>query len=117
MTKKQNRDPLVHLHPPLESLPKTMPDAVAYVIASMSQQDRDAVRGCPCEYLGEFHHGLGTWLRNHLGLWGRNSELVANLPVQHRFGDAASRLILEEVWLALQAQDAEPTPTPETGHK
>ena len=108
MTKKRKRDPLAHLHPPLESLPKNLTDAVFYVIASLSEENRVELRNWPCEYLGEFHHGLGTWIRNHLGLWGRNAELIASLPAKDRFGDAASWLILEEVWLQLQESSAAP---------
>jgi len=107
MSKKRRRDPLAHLNVPLESLPKTLSEAVDYVIAGLTPEDREFLRTWPCESLGQFHHGFGTGIRNNLGLWGRNPELIASLPESKRFADAASSLIIEEIWLRLQGQPSD----------
>jgi hypothetical protein len=49
-----------------------------------------------------FHHGLGTWVRNHCGLWQPDSPLLAGLREKSftfdGHPDSASHIVLGALW-------------------
>jgi len=49
-----------------------------------------------------YHHGLGTWVRNHCGLWREDSGVIAALErASLSFGghpDEASHIVLGALW-------------------
>lgn len=66
-----------------------LPDAEQAAICALAEGD-----------LIKLHHGLGQWVRNHLGLWGNNSKLLAATGKQT--ADDASDVIIRAFWMALR---------------
>ncbi|MCE9567084.1 MAG: hypothetical protein K8U57_34205 [Planctomycetes bacterium] len=95
------------------TLPRTVPDAVAFLIARMSPTARKALLrftdeiDLQLEIAKGFDTGMSV--RAMLGLWGENPELLAALPPIARHPDSASSCLLVECWrrLRVQAADAE----------
>ncbi|MBY0461171.1 MAG: hypothetical protein K2V38_27935 [Gemmataceae bacterium] len=81
-------------------LPKTLDEAVVHLLSVLSDESKARVRGTLERDLILFHHGWGTGIRNDLGLWGRNPELLASCGSPHP--DDASMVIIRAVWRALQ---------------
>jgi len=89
-------------------LPTTHEEAVAHLVGTMSKEDKQKVRSTTKEDLIKFHFGWGMGIRNDFGLWGKNSELLQSCArkkgQEQIHPDAASMLIIEGVWEALQAK-------------
>lgn len=85
---------------PARPLPRTLAEAVEVILGGLSKEDKDTVRSTPHADLIEFHHGWGTAVRNDLGLWGKNSELLESCGGGHP--DSASMAIIEAVWRRLR---------------
>jgi hypothetical protein len=87
-----------------EILPTTIDEAVVYVIAKTSPEIQARVAQRPKEDLILEHFGLGLWIRNNLGFYDRNSELLKACSKNSIFfhPDEASGMILEAVWLKLK---------------
>ena len=82
--------------------PKTVHEAVPGILEKMSEDDKTLIKETPKEDLFKFHHGLGTSIRNQLGLWKGNDDLLksaCNNEICHP--DTASMVILEQVWKTL----------------
>jgi hypothetical protein len=90
-----------------EEQPKTVDAAVQHIVAKLSADDKKRLRGNKKEDLIQYHHGWGTGIRNGLGLWGKNSELLADCSLklygkkQQIHPDSASMVIIEEIWAYL----------------
>ena len=52
--------------------------------------------------LPELHMGLGQWVRNHLGLWGDNTALLAATGEDNP--DDASAVIVKAFWERLRSE-------------
>jgi len=90
-----------------EPLPKTVAAAVQHIVGKLSAEDKKRLRENKKEDLNQYHHGWGTGIRNGLGLWGKNPELLADCSLK-LYGkkreihpDRASGVIIEEVWTFL----------------
>jgi len=93
-------------HPPLPC--KTVDQAVAHLKSCLPQKELDLIANCETEFkmVGLCHHGLGTWIRNSMGLWKGNPELLANCleAFEKKRGfatshpDDASGVILRRLW-------------------
>ena len=84
-----------------KALPKTVKEAVDYIINGMDSESIDLVKNTK-EEKGElimFHHGWGTAIRNGLKLWGGNKELLEDTGEDHP--DDASMVIIKAVWSKL----------------
>lgn len=68
-----------------------LPDAEQAAICVLAEGD-----------LINLHHGLGQWIRNHLGLWGNNQKLLA--ATGERTADDASDLIIRAFWLEVRGK-------------
>jgi hypothetical protein len=55
--------------------PKTVSEAVARIVARMTEEDKAVVRQTPREDLIKFHRFWGMGIRNTYGLWRGNREL------------------------------------------
>jgi hypothetical protein len=82
-------------------VPRTVKAAVDYTLERMSDRDKQALRRMKREDLILTHHGLGTWIRNNLGLWSGNTDLMEATGEGHP--DDASGIIVEAVWARLRA--------------
>jgi hypothetical protein len=68
-----------------------VPDAEQATICALAEGD-----------LINLHHGLGQWIRNHLGLWGYNPKLLTATGEQT--ADDASDVIIRAFWVALRGK-------------
>lgn len=84
--------------------PRTVEATVSDLISSLPDADKATVRETKKEDLIRFHHGWGTWIRNHYGLWRGNDELIESACGRRCHPDEASMVIIEAVWTALQEQ-------------
>jgi hypothetical protein len=82
--------------------PTTVEAAVTDIIAGLSAEDKEAVRESKRDDLIMFHHGWGTGIRNHYGLWRGNDRLIESACGKPCHPDDASMIIIERVWEALQ---------------
>ena len=80
--------------------PKTVDEAVTSLLAGMDDADKARVRDTKKEDLILFHHGWGTGIRNDLGLWRGNTNLMADCHTE--VPDHASMVIIKAVWQKLQ---------------
>ena len=76
----------------LPAFPHSLSETVAILSAELGEPERSVVAGTLEQDLSRFHDGLGTYIRNHFGLWGPNLALVAACKVDHP--DDASAVIL-----------------------
>jgi len=90
--------------------PKTVPAAVEYVLARLSEEQKRTLRQMKEEDLIDTHFGLGLCIRNNLGLWRGNEELLRATGEGHP--DDASLVIVHAVWKKLQTQQASAPKSP-----
>ena len=82
--------------------PKTLFCAVNYLRNVFSEEIKEHIRGMSKEAMGMLNFGLGSQVRNGLGLNGKNPKLIANCQVTN--AEEASELILYTLWLALRGE-------------
>jgi hypothetical protein len=82
--------------------PKTVQEAVTIAIQRLSPESRAKLRAMKEGDLILLHHGYGTGLRNYLGLWRGNSELIKSACGHPCHPDDASMVIIEATWKQLQ---------------
>jgi hypothetical protein len=82
--------------------PTTVQMAVADIVKSLSDEDKATLRKTRKSDLIRFHHGWGTGIRNHYGLWRGNDKLIESACGKGCHPDDASMVIIEAVWSALQ---------------
>ena len=95
----QEREPLGP-----DAWPTTLKAAVADIISIMSEADKATVRKTKKADLIQFHHGWGTGIRNHYGLWRGNHKLLESACGNPCVPDDASVIIIENVWKELRKQ-------------
>ena len=96
------RPPGAPISRPSVEIPRTVPEAVKYVVARLDEETKAELRAIEERHLlGRTHMGLGMWVRNELGLWKGNDEL---LKATGHWGDpdGASSVIVHAVWKELQ---------------
>ena len=82
----------------MKEYPKTIDEAVDFVISEMSEEVRDKMKQMHEDELIGFHFSLGTWIRNNLGLWGDNNELLESKEFLSNHPDDISMEIIKAVW-------------------
>ena len=88
-------------------LPKTIDEAVDFVLARLSDEDKEQLRETPKEELSEHHFGLGMWIRNKLRLWDRKLDLSGPIDeFEFMLPDDASMRIIEGMWEKLQQSES-----------
>ena len=87
-----------------DSWPTTVQATVEEILASLSDEDKATLRSTKKDDLIMFHHGWGTGIRNHYGLWRGNEALIESACGKGCHPDDASMVIIEAVWFALQAE-------------
>nr|WP_315467407.1 DUF6794 domain-containing protein [uncultured Undibacterium sp.] len=89
---------------PLESdkWPITVKATVVDLLSTMSAESKETVRKTKKDALILFHHGWGTGIRNHYGLWRGNNALIEDACGKPCHPDDASMVIIGAVWKALQ---------------
>jgi hypothetical protein len=84
----------------LKQWPATIDEAVGVVIASLSDEDKATIAAMAESELIGLHFGLGMWIRNNLGLWQGNGELMQAIREldQAIHPDDVSMVIIAAVW-------------------
>lgn len=82
--------------------PRTLEDAVVSIVSTLDEAFREQLLAIPRGQLIKFHHGWGTGIRNAFGLWGKNSELLAECGSPMMHADDASMVIMNAVWNRLR---------------
>lgn len=59
-----------------KQFPATIDEAVGVVIATLSDDEKDRITAMAQSELVGLHFGLGMWIRNNLGLWKGNDQLM-----------------------------------------
>jgi hypothetical protein len=85
-----------------DNWPTSVQAAVADILVSLSDEDKATLRNTKEDDLIMFHHGWGTGIRNHYGLWRGNGKLIESVCGKGCHPDDASMVIIETVWSALQ---------------
>ena len=85
-----------------ENWPTTVQAAAADILSSLSDENKATLRKTKKDDLIMFHHGWGTGIRNHYGLWRGNDKLIETACGKGCHPDHASMVIIEAVWSALQ---------------
>lgn len=80
----------------LKRWPATIDEAVGVMIASLSDEVKATIAAMAKSELIRLHFGLGAWIRNNLGLWRGNRELLESTGEAD--ADDASMVIVEAVW-------------------
>ena len=87
--------------------PATVDQAVALLLRLLPPVDLSALADLPPHRLVESHFGLGAYIREHFGLWGRNPALLEDCARRAGQGpmnpDDASMVIVEALWHVLRA--------------
>ena len=87
-----------------ENWPTTVQATVADLLSALPEEDKDAIRNTKKDDLIQYHHGWGTGIRNHYGLWRGNQALIKDACGKPCHPDDASMVIIEAVWQALQSE-------------
>jgi len=81
--------------------PELLNLAVEEVISAMSEENKQTVKNTSKYELIQYHHGLGTSIRNGLGLWRGNDKLIVDACGKPCHPDDASGVIIYAVWCKL----------------
>lgn len=87
-----------------DTWPTTVEATVDDIISALSEKNKETVRTTKREDLIKFHHGWGTGIRNHYGLWRGNNKLLESACGRACHPDDASMIIIEEIWNKLQRE-------------
>lgn len=82
------------------ALPTSIDGAVRLMLGLVPEEDQSRIAYMSEEDLGGLHMGLGQWVRNHLGLWGDNTALMAATGENN--ADDASAVIVRAYWVQLR---------------
>lgn len=82
--------------------PTTVQAVVIDLLAVLPEEDKAELRRMKRSELALLHHGWGTGIRNHYGLWRGNEALIHSACGRRCHPDTASMIIIEAVWLVLQ---------------
>jgi hypothetical protein len=80
--------------------PATVEAAVRLLIELVPESEQTKIAFMPESELQNLDFGLGQWVRNNLGLWGANPQLLADTG--QKCADDASVVIVRAFWLALK---------------
>jgi len=100
---ERSSDPIPALRK-LTPLPRTLQEATALLISEFPAADREYVLGMPEQDLIQFHFSWGVGIRNGLGLWRGNKELLRSCGSVRMHPDEASGVIIHAVWKTLRDQ-------------
>lgn len=81
------------------NFPKTVDAAVRTLRGLVASDEQAKITLLTEDELVTLHFGLGQWVRNYLGLWEGNPELISATGADG--ADGASELIIRELWLQL----------------
>ena len=99
-------------------LPSSLEEAVDDIVSELSEEDKETVKETSFGDLIRYHHGWGTGIRNSLGLWRGNIELLKSACGSEQcHPDDASMEIIYGVWNILNGNDYRYKPTENSPNK
>ena len=81
--------------------PKSIESAVEILMESLSKDQLDQIKQLEEDELWGVHMNLGQGIRNSMGLWDDNKELLKSCGSDDMHPDDASSAIVKFVWLKL----------------
>ena len=88
-----------------DQLPTSVKEAIPYMLSRLDEESRANLKAIPRNDLIQLHRSYGMGLRNGLGLWGQNKELLSDPELQGMHPDDISHYLIEKLWDFLHAQD------------
>ena len=89
-----------------QALPKTIEEAVAYLIEILPLKDKVTIANMSADEIGGLNAGLGNYIRNSFGLWSDNKALLwscsKDAGQEINTPDDASAIIIARLALALE---------------
>lgn len=89
-----------------KALPKTIEEAVAYLIEALPLKDKVTIANMSANEIGGLNTGLGNYIRNSFGLWSENKALLwscsKDVGQEINTPDEASAIIIARLALALE---------------
>ena len=89
-----------------KALPKTIEEAVAYLIEALPLKDKVTIANMSADEFGGLNMGLGNYSRNSFGLWSDNKALLwscsKDAGQEINTPDEASAIIIARLALALE---------------
>jgi hypothetical protein len=89
-----------------KALPKTIEEAVAYLIEMLPLKDKVTIANMSANEIGGLNAGLGNYIRNSFGLWSDNKALLWSCSKdagrEINTPDEASAIIIARLALALE---------------
>lgn len=85
-----------HKNTKVLKLPSTVNEVSKLLLNELSEDNLNQIADSPEDQLIQFHHGLGTAIRNKFNLWGNNLLLLRDTGKRHP--DDASMVIIEALW-------------------
>ena len=86
----------------IDVYPKTIESAVEILMESLSTDQLNQIKQLEEDDLWEVHMSLGQGIRNSMGLWGINKELLKSCGSEEMHPDDASSAIVKFLWLKLR---------------
>lgn len=92
-------------HPPQDEMPATVDEAVSCLADTLPAESLDQLKALAEKDIINTHFGLGMYVRNHFGLWNRESRIMQD--AKQRFNitdeDDVSAEIIRLLWDRLRA--------------
>lgn len=85
------------------NFPVTISETVAYLLNTISDEDRLALKNMQRKDLIGLHFGFGMGIRNSFGLWSPASPIMRDPQATSGHPDDVSMQIIELMWERLQA--------------
>lgn len=82
------------------SFPTTVEESIRLLASLVPEDEQVKIAALPETGLVELHFGLGKWVRNNLGLWDADSDLLKATGQSN--ADDASGVIIHAFWQKLQ---------------
>ncbi|MBK9751364.1 MAG: hypothetical protein IPO91_31980 [Chloroflexi bacterium] len=91
-------------------LPKTVDEAIQWMFAALSNEGRQQLKQMPEDDLWQLHRYYGMGIRNELGLWGKNPDLINAPDFAGKQPDEMSQILIVKLWRLLQTMNLDEMP-------
>ncbi len=86
-------------------LPTTIAGAVDSLLAQMPEEEKERIYAMSEDELIDTTYGLGTWVRDYLGLRNGNAALLRETNAAN--AEEASMVIIRALWFRLSEESAQ----------
>ena len=82
--------------------PKSIEKATEILIEALDENNLNVIKNMKEDDLWQLHMNLGQGIRNSMGLWDDNKELLKSCGSEEMHPDDASSAIVKFLWLKLR---------------